>query len=533
MKTLLPLCILLFVQDSYSQTYYDTINHNNTSALISNHGTVFEDMDNFSPGYEVPKGSGLHAINSAQFWFAAKDSVGDVKVAIGGHSQLGHDVFPGPYSYNHNYDSTYNALWGDAIWTICQAQIDQFRTWWECENGLLAPADCANVQVPTTATLALIYDWPAHGNVANGEDYWQAPFYDYDQDGNYNPSQGDYPIIKGCCATYMIQNDDRGLHTQSNSEPIGLEIHTMFYHYKTWDFLNDATFVEVTVKNTSENDYTDFQYGIRVDPSLGNYLDNNAGSDSTTNMMYFYNTDNDDELGYGIDPPAIGVVALDSAVNACTFGPPGAGLNEYWNTMSGLEANGLPVINPFAGSTTFEYSDDPNDPTGWSQYSQGLSGGDLRGLMTTNHGPLDGVENGGQWGGTLPVEIKQTYAILYARNGDHLQNVTQLLSDAAAVKEFHDNDSDVPCEGWWWGIDELQTADFSVYPNPASNQLTIENGLELEMQISIMNIEGKIVYTNEFSGTSSTIDVSNLKAGIYLIQITTDSGNIVKRVIIE
>lgn len=531
MKTLLLSCILLFVHGVSAQTFYDILDHNNTSIHISNEGTVFSDLDNDLPGYEVPKGSGLHAIYDAQFWFAAKDSLGNIKTALGGHPQSGQDVFPGPYSSDHNYDAAYDALWGDATWTICQSQIDHFVMWWECENGIANPADCMNIIPPPDATLALLLSWPAHGNVSNGEDYWQAPFWDYNSDGFYNPSFGDHPLIKGCCATYMIQNDDRGIHTQSNSEPIGLEIHTMFYHYKTWDYLNDATFVEVTVKNTSENDYTDFQYGMRVNPGLGNLQDNCAGSDSTTNMMYFYNTDNDDELGYGIDPPALGIVALDSTMNACTFGPAGGTLAEFWNTMSGLEPNGSPTVNPLAGSTTYEYSDNPNDPSGWSQQSFGLSGGDLHGLMTTDYGPLDGVEQIG-WG-ISQVEFKQTYAILYARGGDHLQNVNQLISDAAAVKVFHDNDSDVPCEGWWWSVDELQKSDFNVYPNPATNKLSIDNNLSPEMNVTLMNIEGKIVYTNEFSGSSSSIDVSSLNAGIYLIRISTESGNVVERVVIE
>ncbi|NRA12462.1 MAG: T9SS type A sorting domain-containing protein [Crocinitomicaceae bacterium] len=149
--------------------------------------------------------------------------------------------------------------------------------------------------------------------------------------------------------------------------------------------------------------------------------------------------------------------------------------------------------------------------------------------MTSHHGPFEGRINLYD----VPNEVKQTYAILYARTGDHLQNVQQLLSDAAEVKNFYDNDSDTPCEGWWWGVDELQTTDFSIYPNPASNQLTIENGLGLDMQVSLMNIEGKAVLTNEITVTSSSIDVLSLNAGIYLGQIAAESGNMVKRVVIE
>jgi hypothetical protein len=186
MKTPLLSCVLLFVNVLYSQPFYENLDHNNTSALISNHGTVFSDMDNFGGGYEAPKGSGLHAINSAQFWFSAKDSFGNIRTSLRGHSQLGQDIYPGPYSVAHNYDSAYDALWGDAIWTICQSQIDQYVTWWECEKGITNPADCANITVPSNATLALMYSWPADGNVVNGEGYYQAPFWDYDGDGSYN-----------------------------------------------------------------------------------------------------------------------------------------------------------------------------------------------------------------------------------------------------------------------------------------------------------------------------------------------------------
>ncbi|NRA12464.1 MAG: hypothetical protein HRT57_10975, partial [Crocinitomicaceae bacterium] len=159
--------------------------------------------------------------------------------------------------------------------------------WWECENGLLTPAESVSIQVPTAAIMTAINSWPAHGNISEGQDYWLAPFFDRNADGNYDPADGDYPVIKGCCASYMIQNDRMGTHTPSASFPIGLEIHYMFYHYRTWDYLNNATFVEVAIRNTSVYDYTDFIYGIRVEPSIGTFNDNRFGCDSTTNMMYF------------------------------------------------------------------------------------------------------------------------------------------------------------------------------------------------------------------------------------------------------
>ena len=37
------------------------------------------------------------------------------------------------------------------------------------------------------------YDYPAHGNTALNQDFYLSPFLDYDGNGFYDPSSGDYP----------------------------------------------------------------------------------------------------------------------------------------------------------------------------------------------------------------------------------------------------------------------------------------------------------------------------------------------------
>jgi hypothetical protein len=55
-------------------------------------------------------------------------------------------------------------------------------------GALLSDLEFAGYTIPK-----FILEWPAHGNLANKEDYYLAPFYDYNGDGNYNPYDGDYP----------------------------------------------------------------------------------------------------------------------------------------------------------------------------------------------------------------------------------------------------------------------------------------------------------------------------------------------------
>src|SRR5690606_4877853 len=100
-------------------------------------------------------------------------------------------------------------------------------------------------------------------------------------------------------------------------------LHLMFYQYQTSDYLNDATFIDIKAINKSSIDYPEFVHSILVDADIGNYIDDNFGCDSINNIMFFYNGDNNDQdgsfyLGYGVDPPAIGIVSLENNISSCT-----------------------------------------------------------------------------------------------------------------------------------------------------------------------------------------------------------------------
>ena len=80
------------------------------------------------------------------------------------------------------------------------------------------------------------------------------------------------------------------------------------------------------------------------------------------------------------------------------------------------------------------------------------------------------------------------------------------------------------------GLDEktLNASHFRVYPNPASSSLTIEsleNGIE-PAGIKIYSITGQIVLKQPFD---SSINVSNLKAGMYYLEISTSKGGVYKQ----
>ena len=69
------------------------------------------------------------------------------------------------------------------------------------------------------------------------------------------------------------------------------------------------------------------------------------------------------------------------------------------------------------------------------------------------------------------------------------------------------------------GIEETIN-DILIYPNPANDLINI-NGIN-EGEISIYNILGEVIYTNEINQIKSTVDVSSLTFGKYFIQVESN-----------
>ncbi len=78
------------------------------------------------------------------------------------------------------------------------------------------------------------------------------------------------------------------------------------------------------------------------------------------------------------------------------------------------------------------------------------------------------------------------------------------------------------------GISSQEDTLFSIYPNPAQNELFITSKNTLgNLSLKIFNIEGKLLSTQTLEVVKQTsIDVSQLKSGIYFLNIEDENGNI-------
>lgn len=86
-------------------------------------------------------------------------------------------------------------------------------------------------------------------------------------------------------------------------------------------------------------------------------------------------------------------------------------------------------------------------------------------------------------------------------------------------------------------IDELNSISAMIYPNPADNELmiVIDNGSAQTFKVSMRSTDGKVVLSNSASSEyiQMKLDVSSFASGVYYVSITSDRGEMVKKVVIQ
>ena len=370
---------------------------NNVRARLQNGGDMWWDLV-ATAKYEVPKSlPGQPENPSSMFagavWIGGVDAQGQLKVAAATYRQNGNDFFPGPLDDNASIDAATCKLW-DKHFEVLGSEIDSF---------LQIVANAGGASIPSSSVPKDILNWPAYGNpynpIVGNRDL--APFADADNNGIYDPTGGDYPIIDESCVkkTYADQmiwwvyNDKGNIHTETGATAIGMEVHALAFAFKTNDEVNDMTFYKYKLLNKATVSIDSTFMGQWVDPDLGCYVDDYIGCNLPTNLGIVYNAEAIDgnsacTLSYGNQPPYEGVDYFKGPLdqNGHELGmssflyyindfsvmgnPENAG--DYYGYLSGTWKDGTPFTyggNAYGGATPTKYvfPDDPSDPTGWSE----------------------------------------------------------------------------------------------------------------------------------------------------------------------
>lgn len=359
---------------------------------INSQGDIFNDINSeLDPMTMAPANSQTSPVFIADLWFSGLDQINNLHVAASRYGVNGRDFFAGavPVNLNSNYVNAAN----NRVWKINRSEIEYH---------------IANWNLPGYQMPEVIENWPAHGDPALGEAPILAPFKDNNQNGQYEPQYGDYPIIRGDQTIYFIYNDYKYDHTESGGLPLNIEIHGMAYVFidstdaQTIEDTKNTVFFHYTVHNRSLTDYHDFKISLFTDFDIGYAADDYIGCDTTLHCYFAYNGDDFDQdgnstYGYGYHPPAMGVTFLSHEMQSFTvynnlgivpyyMTDPDSAL-AYFNVMNGLWPNGSPMTFGYSGyggtqQVQFLYPGNPWNPNEWSDVTSGVQPYDRRGVAT-------------------------------------------------------------------------------------------------------------------------------------------------------
>jgi hypothetical protein len=77
------------------------------------------------------------------------------------------------------------------------------------------------------------------------------------------------------------------------------------------------------------------------------------------------------------------------------------------------------------------------------------------------------------------------------------------------------------------------TTDFRIAPNPANNSLNVSLPVGRSFKLDVYDATGRSIYHINQSGGKQIVDTESWPEGMYVIYLTTDSGRLVKKLLVE
>ncbi len=535
----------------------------NVRARLMNGGDMWWDLIG-NANYEVPKGSGKSSLFAGGIWIGGIDAASNLRIAAQTYRQSGIDFWPGPVDTINATVSTGVCAQYDRFWKVNRQEVLDFI------NGSSGPS-------------ADISSWPGNGNNGLGQAHYLAPFEDINNDGIYDVAAGDYPKFDGINGVYNCNgflhgdqsiwwmiNDVGNIHTETNSlYSIGIEIQCQAFAFNSSNQdLANTTFYQYKLINRSSLVLNETYFGFWTDVDLGNYLDDYVGCDVSRGIAYAYNGDNNDEgaLGYGLFPPAVGIDifsgpladagdGIDNNRNGTTdeigeqiimskfvyydndftvVGNPSLA-QHYYNYLQGIWKDGTPMTYGGHGYNStgipcdFMFPDN-SDALHWGTagVNPGFDWSELIALPGQSNGAGDRrfLLSAGKFT-MLPGEVSNvSVAAIWARDssGGPFYSRDALFRADDLVQGLADNCYDLSTVD----IKPIGFENVTIFPNPANKTLTLDipytNGKNICFRI--YSSDGKLMKNyNTDSQTFKIIDISNLPAGVYLFNLSSNKGN--------
>lgn len=537
--------------------YASTLDINNVEATVFANGNYFWDLQGSSL-YFVPAGTSKSTIFMLSPWLAGYDANDSLHVTA--NSSSGDDYLAGPIVDVSNFNDIITAAEYNKIWKISRGQVDEFKQQWQL----------GNVTNGTYAIPEVISTWPGNhpGMTAR-----LAPYYDNNQDGTYNPLDGDYPEMKGDAMLWWVYNDNT-LHECSEGEAFGAEYRASFYAFNynnppndSIAAINDVTFLNIEIVNRSNQDYYSTMFGLYSDFDIGWAHDDYLGCHVDFNAFYAYNAENVDGTGmaghYGgptPPPPSQSITFLsgpladeldgidndrdgitdeseeDCGMSHFMFNSNNNNFLNYPETPSAHyylmqsmweDSSHLVYGYAYPSDSTQIYTETnyafpgSSDPQGWGQNGQVMAPW----YEIDSINPVEDVKGIGscgpftfEQGEMLSIDVALVFA--QADTGSALNSLEENFDIIVDVIAWY-NKQDFP-SSYTIGMSEIdEEPAFNLIPNPATDKIQLELSQNDWMggRIEIYNQDGKLVKEISQAQHQLQIDISQLPVGVYYLKL--------------
>lgn len=502
-----------------------TLNPNNVKANVLNGGDLWTDFDRGQ--YFVPSDKEVSHFFAGGLWIGGRTPVNNIALAgVNYRAGEGSDYFPGPIIDGAADGDCKN--W-DRIWEITSKDIDDHLE------------DLADGQVDFP--VYNVYAWPGQGNphfeyyngFENRSESRLAPFYDADNDGIYNPDNGDLPSIKGEQSLWWIINDVGGVHQVSQGEALGVEMRIMAYGNKSLDVdISNSTLYDVEVVYKGNVELRDVRFSLWADFDHGCHVDDRVGTDIDHSMVFAYNQDSIDgdgtsfcdlETSFGDNIPVTGIALLESQnasgmTSTINTSAPGLQFNSisalgYYNLMGGIWPDGTPQTegnygyNPGSVDTAYYcYPGNPatNEGSTWTSCNEG--GFDTRVYLNSKKDLLS------------PGEImKFTYAVVTSYDVSHPCPDVSVLGDI--VDKLKNSTTSTT------GVDIAQG--LTVSPNPTTQYITVQ-GVSGQFDYKISSLDGQHILSGTAKGNEAIL-LQDCNSGVYFIEVSTPLESFTSKIV--
>ena len=339
-----------------------------------------------------------------------------------------------------------------------------------------------------------------------------------------------------------------------------MEIHANAFSYISDSaYINNTTFYEFDLIYKYIEPLYSTYVGLWIDPDLGCHVDDYIGCIKEERMGIVYNGDDFDEeicaggiKGYGEDIPVLAVKVMraleasdgtEAPFAAFTYylnGSYGDPLPvqedpsqpaDYYNYLTGKWKDGTPFSKGGdaynSGEPAYPFAFDGSEIAGepWTECNAGTPPGDRR--MILSFGPID----------LMPGERRKlAFAVVWKPNQPHpCPGLSSITEDAIAAETYYFEQSAEMVSNTEYHY--AAQPSFQLAPNPFTDYALLSlKGISSQIKdVRLFTIQGQMVrHYQNVNQNSLRIEREGLENGLYLVQLTTDSEEVLtKRLIIH